>query len=118
MRSSAEALFNDIDLHVENYYRNAEISISSGLRTELMKVHSRYLPDSVVSLLSRTKTSKLLIKHCLAYLIVSRITADSDAPASFLPEDFVALPRAISRTRANQDKRGKQHAKRFVASVQ
>jgi len=118
MRTSVKALFDQIELHVENFYHNAVVPISPGLQTELMKVHSSYLPDSVVSLLSQTKTPMLLIKHCLAYLIVSRITADSDASASFLPSDFVALPRAIGGTRANQDKPGKQHAKRFVTPVQ
>jgi hypothetical protein len=114
MRTSVKALFDQIELHVENFYRNAAVPISPELQTDLMKVHSSYLPDSVVSLLSQTKTQTQLIKHCLAYLIVSRIAADSDAPASFLPADFVALPRAMGGTRANQDKPGKQHAKRFV----
>jgi hypothetical protein len=102
---------------VENFYRDAVVPISPESQKELMKVHSSYLPDSVVNLLSQTKTQMLLIKHCLAYLIASRITADNDAPASFLPVDFVALPRAMGGTRANQDKPGKQHAKRFVTPV-
>jgi hypothetical protein len=118
IRKSVTALFDQIELYVEYFYRNAVVHISPELQTELMNVHSSCQPDSVVSLLSQTKTHTLLIKHCLAYLIVSRITADSDAPASFLPADFVALPRAIGGTRANQDKPGKQHAKRFVIPVQ
>jgi hypothetical protein len=118
MRTSVKALFDQIEVHVENFYRDAVVPISPESQTELMKVHSSYLPDSVVNLLSQTKTQMLLIKHCLAYLIASRITADNDAPASFLPVDFVALPRAIGGTRANQDKPGKQHAKRFVTPVQ
>jgi hypothetical protein len=114
MRTSVKALFDQIELHVENFYRNAAVSISPEMQTELMKVDSNHLPDSVVGLLSQTRTPAMLIKHCLAHLIVSRITADNDAPASFLPADFVALPRAMGGTRANQDKPGKQHATRFV----
>jgi hypothetical protein len=116
MRMMVRRLFDEIEIHVENFYHNSEVPISAGLQTDLMKVHSSYLPDSVVSLLPRTKTPVLLIIHCLAYLIVSRITIGNDA--SFLPADFVALPRAIGSTRANQDKPGKQHAKRFVTPVQ
>ena len=107
MHKRVMALFVQIEIYAENFYRNAVVPISPELQTELMKVHSSYLPHSVVSLLSQTKTPTLLIKHCLAYLIVSRITADSDAPSSFLPADFVALPRAMGGTRANQDKPGK-----------
>ena len=118
MRSNVKALLDHIEVHVENFYRNAVVPISPELQTELMKVHSSYLPDSVVSLLSQTKTPTLLIKHCLAYLIISRITADSDTSASFLPADFVVIPRAMGSTRANQDKPGKQHAKQFVTPVQ
>jgi hypothetical protein len=111
MRSSVKALFDQIELHVENFYRNAAVSISPEMQRELMKVDSSYLPDSVVGLISQTRTPTMLIKHCLAHLIISRITADSDGPASFLPADFVALPRAMSGTRANKDKPGEQHAK-------
>jgi hypothetical protein len=111
IRSSVKALFDQIELHVENFYRNTAVSISPEMQRELMKVDSSYLPDSVVGLLSQTRTPTMLIKHCLAHLIISRITADSDAPASFLPVDFVALPRAMGGTRANKDKPGKQHAK-------
>ena len=117
MHKRVMALFVQIEIYAENFYRNAAVPISPELQTVLMKVHSSYLPGPVVSLLSLTKKPTLLIKHCLAYLIVSRITADSDAPASFLPADFVALPRAMGGTRANQDKPGKQHAKRFVTPV-
>ena len=111
MRSSVKALFDQIELHVENFYRNAAVSISPEMQRELMKVDSSYLPDSAVGLLSQTRTPTMLIKHCLAHLIISRITADSDAPTSFLPADFVALPRAMSSTRTNKDKPGEQHAK-------
>ena len=97
---------------------NAVVSISPEMQRELVKVDSSYLPDSVIGLLPQTRTPTMLIKHCLAHLIVSRITADSDAPASFLPADFVALPRAMGGTRANKDKPGKPHAKRFVKPVQ
>jgi hypothetical protein len=107
MRDRVKALFAAIELHVKNFYRNEEVPISTGLQTELMKVHSSNLPDYVDSLLVQTKTPTLLIKHCLASLIVSRITADSDPSTSFLPADFVALPRAIGGTGANQDKPGK-----------
>jgi hypothetical protein len=117
MRISVKALFDQIELHVENFYRNAAVSISPEMQRELMKVDSSYLPDSVVGLLSQTRTPTTLIKHCLAHLIVLRISTDSDAPASFLPADFVALPRAIGGTRANKDKPGKQHAKRIVTPV-
>lgn len=118
MRTSIKALFDQIELHVENFYRNSAVSISPEMQRELMKVDSSYLPDSVVGLLSQTGTPTMLIKHCLTHLIISRITADSDAPASFLPVDFVALPRAMGGTRANKDKPGKQHAKRLVTPVQ
>jgi hypothetical protein len=108
IRTSVKALFDQIELHVENFYRNAAVSISSGIQAELMKVDSSYLPDSVAGLLPQTKTPTMLIKHCLAHLIVSRITPDSDTSVSFLPADFVALPHAMSGTRANSDKPGKR----------
>lgn len=108
IRMSVKALFDQIELHVENFYRDASVSINSGMQSELMKVDSNHLPGPVVRLLPETKTPTLLIKHCLAHLIVSRITADTDTPASFLPADFVALPHTIGGTKANTNKPGNQ----------
>jgi hypothetical protein len=108
IRTSVKALFDQIELHVENFYRNATVSMNPEMQAEIMKIDSNYLPDSVVGLLPQTKTPTMLIKHCLAQLIVSRITPDSETSASFLPADFVALPRAMSGARANSDKPGKR----------
>jgi hypothetical protein len=108
IRTSVKALFDQIELHVENFYHNATVSMSPEMQAELMKIDSSYLPDSVVGLLPRTKTPTMLIKHCLAHLIVSHITPESETSASFLPADFMALPRAMSGTRANNDKPGKR----------
>ena len=107
IRTSIKSLFDQIETHVENFYRNAAVSISPEIQAALMKVDSTHLPDAVVGLLPQTKAPTMLIKHCLAQLIVSRITSDGDTSASFLPADFVVLPRAIGSSRTNADKPGK-----------
>ena len=106
IRKSVKALFDQIETHVENFYRNAAVSISPEIQAGLMKVDSTHLPDAVAGLLPQTKAPSMLIKHCLAQLIVSRITPDGDTSASFLPADFVVLPRAIGSTQTNANKPG------------
>lgn len=107
IRTSVKALFDHIELHVENFYRNAAVSISPEIQSQLMQVDLSHLPDSVVGLLPPTKTPTMLIKHCLAALIVSRVTPETDTTASFLPADFVALPLAMGSTQTNANKPGK-----------
>jgi hypothetical protein len=101
IRTSVKALFDQIELHVENFYRNAAVSISPEIQSQLTQVGSSHLPDSIVGLLPQTSTPTMLIKHCLAALIVSRITPETDTSASFLPADFVALPLAMGGTRTS-----------------
>jgi hypothetical protein len=107
IRSSVKSIFDHVELHVENFYRNAAVSLSPEIQSQLLQVDSGLLPESVVDLLPQTKTPTTLIKHCLAALVVSRITPETDTKASFLPIDFVALPQAIGSTRTNADKPGK-----------
>jgi hypothetical protein len=97
IRNAVQAMYTQIELHVDNYYRDANVKMTPELQHELMKVDSKHLPDSVAGLLPHTRTPTVLIKHCLAQLIISHISLeDKDAKDSFLPTDFTALPATFS----------------------
>jgi hypothetical protein len=104
---SVKGLFDHIEVHVENFYRDAQIPITHKLQEELMAVESsRELPEEIAGLLPMTERPTMLIKHCLTHSIVEHITFESDVPDSFLPTDFTALPRALITRRTTANKRG------------
>ena len=104
---SVKGLFDHIEVHVENFYRDANIPVTPELQAQLMKVDSHHLPDSVAGLLPQSQRPTLLIKHCIAQSIVEHISADSEIPDSFLPSDFIALPQALGARNSTGDKPGK-----------
>lgn len=102
VKLSIQAVFHQADLHVENFYGDMDVPMTEDLAVALEKVDSRYLPDSVVSLIPRSRAPTALIKHCLIQLIVSRISVDGGRDASFLPSDLVILPSIITAAAGDQ----------------
>ena len=105
---SVKGLFDHIEVHVENYYRDAQVKITPELQNALMKVEgSKDLPDSVAGLLPNAQRPTMLIKHCIAHSIIEHIDSESDISDSFLPTDFIALPQALRTRRTTANKPGK-----------
>ena len=104
---SVKGLFDHIEVHVENFYRDAQVNITPELQAALMRVDSRYLPDSVAGLLPQTQRPTMLIKHCITQSIVEHISPESEIRDSFLPTDFVALPQALNARRTTAEKPGR-----------
>lgn len=106
VRSAVGTLFEQVELHVENYYRDSAVSVSEGMQAQLLRVDSPHLPDSVVALLPRARSQTALIKHCLLSYIVASISTDDDSVPSLLPADYVTLPhlaRATGQKKAGYD---------------
>jgi hypothetical protein len=91
-------LFELIEHHVENYYRDATANVSVMADNELSKLQSCYLPCSRTagSVLKETSHPVPVIKHCLIHFVVSGMSSSEEAMFSLLPEEFTALPRAIT----------------------
>ena len=104
---TVKTLFEQIELHVENYYRDAQVNLTPETEQELMEVDSPNLPDAIKGLMPQTRMPTLLIKHCIANSIIDHITPGSGAADSFLPADYTALPSILSNTRTTASKPGK-----------
>jgi hypothetical protein len=105
---SVKGLFDLIEVHVENYYRDAQVKITPELQNALMKVEgSNDLPDSIAGLLPNAQRPTMLIKHSIAHSIIEHIDSESDISDSFLPTDFIALPQALRTRRTTANKPGK-----------
>jgi hypothetical protein len=109
IRLRVQSLFHLVELHVENFYADsvATFRMTDEVQTELLKVDSPYLSDSVVKLLPQTRSKTVLIRHCLTQVILANISVEGTTGNSFLPSEFVALPGAIKLARRSAPKPGK-----------
>jgi hypothetical protein len=105
IRGSVKTLFDQVELHVENFYRDSSVAMTENLQAELLRVDSPHLPESIVALLPRARSQAPLIKHCLLSYIVASISTDDNSVQSLLPADYATLPH-LARA-SSQKKPGK-----------
>lgn len=89
---------DQIELHVENYYQNTSKSSARPNDRELASFNSPYLPEALASMLSHSRDGTTLIKHTLAYLVISCISPSAKPGSSLLPPEFVGLPSSAAST--------------------
>jgi hypothetical protein len=94
IRTSIRTLFDQLELHVENFYHDvaASVPLTEELQAALQRIDSPHLPDSIISLLPRARSQLPLIKHCLVSYLVASISTDDGSVPSLLPTDFATLP--------------------------
>lgn len=89
IKMAMRTLYQQIELHVENFYQENSVP------------ESRDSMDSFLSLTSTTSpmpSSKLVaIKQALAHLILTHISADHPPATSFLPPEFTSLAQSVDR---------------------
>jgi hypothetical protein len=107
IRSAVKTLFDQVELHVENFYRDSAVAMTESLQAELLRVDSPHLSTSIVTFLPQARSQTALIKHCLLSYIVASVSTDDDSVQSLLPAEFSTLPRLARVTGAG--KAGKYH---------
>lgn len=101
IQQKAKAILDQIELHVENYYRNSSSSASRPDNAELAVFDSPYLPASLASLLPRSKNRVNIMKHALAQSITSSISPSASPARSLLPNEYALLPNTITSARSS-----------------
>jgi hypothetical protein len=107
IRSAVKTLFDQVEVHVENFYRDSAVAMTENLQAELLRIDSPHLSASIVTLLPHARSQTALIKHCLLSYIVASISTDDNSVQSLLPAEFSTLPRLARTTGA--EKSGKYH---------
>jgi hypothetical protein len=109
LRLKVKTLLHQIELHVETFYMipSSPVKINQDLQLQLLKIDSPHLPQPLTSMLPHIQDQTLLIKHCLAHMIVSKISDGGDNTGSLLPPDFTSLPQAIHMAKRHSKKPGK-----------
>ncbi|KXT02418.1 hypothetical protein AC578_7856, partial [Pseudocercospora eumusae] len=108
IQRSVNALYSQIEMHVENYYgSNAMASISMDSRAALQKVDGGILPRSVEELMREPTTPLPVIKHCFAWMVLSRLSPAAHSESSLLPPELARMPRKLSGSKGRSDREEK-----------
>lgn len=102
IQQKAKATLDQIELHVENFYRNSSSSALRPDNAELVVFDSPYLPTSLASLLPRSKNKVNIMKHALAQYVTSSISPSANPPRSLLPPEFGLLPNTVTSARSTK----------------
>ena len=100
VQQRAKATLDQIELHVENFYRNSS-SAARPDNAELAAFDSPYLPAALASLLPRSNNRVNIIKHALAQYIVPSILPSASPARSLLPTEYALLPHTVTSARSS-----------------
>lgn len=92
IQQRTQSTLDQIELHVENFYRHSSSSALRPDNAELAKFDSPYLPASLATLLPRSNNRRNIMKHALAQSVTSSISPSADPARSFLPTEYTLLP--------------------------
>lgn len=101
VQQKAKATLDQIELHVENFYRSSSSSAARPDNAELAAFDSPYLPAALASLLPRSKNRVNIIKHALAQCIVASISPTASPARSLLPTEYALLPHTVNSARSS-----------------
>lgn len=82
---TVKTLFDEIQLHVENFYSRStnDLSFEAANNLTIMQSHLDGIP--MAKLLEEAESSLPIIKHCLSYMVASSIGISAAADLSLLP---------------------------------
>lgn len=112
-----ETIYQQIELHIDNFYSNAEPSsggILENTHALLSEIDSGLVRPTLPEAMMGLRHKKTIIKHSLAHLILSNITIEDDSPGSLLPRDVSELQKSLRNATKHQTKPGKWNLQSIV----
>ena len=97
VQRDVKTLFDQIELHVDNYYTRAHVKLDSAAR-EALSLCEANLPReaSVEGLLENPQTTLPTIKHCIASILVARMSPGFEGGVSLLPAYLTSKPTKLT----------------------
>ena len=110
IQQKVRSTLDQMELHVENFYRNPSSSTLRPSNGELAVFDSPYLSAPLASLLPHSKNKLNIIKHALVQSVTSALSPTADPTRSLIPTEYTLLPSTITATKSNVTlKPGKYH---------
>ena len=95
VQNTAKTIFDQIELHVENFYQNTSRMSTQPTEADVKTFNSPYLSGSLGALLAQSRNAVPLIKHSLAHFVTDSISLIANPEATLLPDEFVLLPSTV-----------------------
>jgi hypothetical protein len=108
VRHKITTLYEQIGLHLENYYHKSPVSIPPGAEKELAAFNSPHLTLPLSQLLSQTRAPSPILKHVLTRLILDRTAISSDPALSVLPNELVSFHHTLQAVAISKQKKPNQ----------
>ena len=110
IQQKVKSTLDQIELHVENFYRTSSSSALRPDNGELAVFDSPYLSASLASLLPQSRKKLSIIKHALVLSVTSSLSPTADSTRSLIPTEYTLLPSTIMSTKSSVTfKPGKYH---------
>ena len=95
--SKAQSFLTNIELFVENFYKEGSGKGQHQPQEAFAHIEAPHLPRAIPKLLAQSRTRLPIIKHVLAYNIVSRISIYSRANQTLFPDGFTLVPLSTNK---------------------
>lgn len=108
IQNAVRTLFDQIELHVDNYYHKTAVVMEGPVLTTLSLFDSGYLPAPVADMIASPQAVLPVIKYCIANLLITGITPGSYEADSLLPARLATAPvKLTAASVASNEQRGK-----------
>ncbi|KAK5011420.1 hypothetical protein LTR28_003249 [Elasticomyces elasticus] len=88
-----KGLYDQIQLHVENFYVNTPRPIIQVIAASIKKMHTPYLEPLACSMSDSSLAPQPIIKHCLAYMITQGLSSEAAPEVCLVPRELAAVLR-------------------------
>ena len=108
IQNGVKTFFNLIELHVDNFYRKAPVELDQRTREALARIDSGKLPGRIDQMMQDQRLVLPVIKHCIADLLITRMSPLTYPETSLLPSNLSAIPgRLQSASLSSSERSGK-----------
>lgn len=104
IRNDVLEVWEQIDIHVDNYYKPSAVSVPPETRAEI-EMLSPTDSQILIDLLTRSSNCLPVIKHILTAKMLDRIAAEGNPSATFLPSDYVTFPSTLERLKSSNSRK-------------
>jgi len=90
VRKKILMLFDQIEIYVDNYYRDYDKRLTAAQESEISRYGTPYLAVPLARLLETSHRKLVLIKHCLGFYTIKLISSPAGVD-SLLPSEVITL---------------------------
>lgn len=105
IQNGVKTFFNLIELHVDNFYRKAPVELDQRTIEGLAQIDSGKLPGPIHQLMQDQRLVVPVIKHCIADLLITRMSPLTYPETSLLPANLSAVPTKLQSSSLSSNER-------------